>query len=95
MEQTLSRNERLLGCRPYGFDCEYKALPVPGRTALVQLSNVTKILLIQVSAFSGLSVHNGLLHHTYFHDRFPGETQSSSSLTAAHAAKLTHTLGPS
>ncbi|KZV67134.1 ribonuclease H-like protein [Peniophora sp. CONT] len=36
---------------PYGFDCEYKPFPVPGRTALVQLSNATKILLIQVSAF--------------------------------------------
>ncbi|VDC05018.1 unnamed protein product [Peniophora sp. CBMAI 1063] len=37
---------------PYGFDCEYKALPVPGRTALVQLSNASRILLIQLSAFT-------------------------------------------
>ena len=40
--------------RPYGFDCEYKAFPVPGRTALVQLSNPSKVLLVQVSSFKGI-----------------------------------------
>ncbi|KZV60237.1 ribonuclease H-like protein [Peniophora sp. CONT] len=37
---------------PYGFDCEFKALPVHRPMALIQLSNAKTILLIQVSAFS-------------------------------------------
>ena len=48
--QTANSRER----RPYGFDCEYKAFPVPGRTALVQLSNPSKVLLVQVSSFKGI-----------------------------------------